>query len=316
MPDVRAEIADYLHSVTDEDNGLQVWTLTEIGRGGCHLVYERTPADPFVVKVPYDSLQPPDPGQTGEPDHRLRLEGKVTALTEVYEQLYRYFGLEWCIPQRAFVIPIQIAPETGSFPGYAFVQKREPAFGRSDLVRIGTPYFELQLDEGGIDRAVYRRMNAALLGTAQPDVSDYEALNPQIRLCMELMGRDPSFRDLVRTFLQAFKAFVEQGDEIIDLVGQYNVFAFPDQGQWTMRIGSVIKEQRHSGLLSSLAMLQRAGGHGPTLPRWERLLLLNGLTVYRLINALAIRAGMGRLMDLRLGADELEAISTIRADGA
>jgi hypothetical protein len=314
MSDVRAEMADYLRSVMDEDDSLRVWMLNEIGRGGSHVVYERAASDPFVVKVPHEYLQPPDPSRIGEPDHRLGLEREVDAITEAYEQLYRHFGLEWCIPQRPVVIPIQLTPEAAPFTGYAFVQKKELAFGHPDLVRIDTPYFELQLDEGGIDRAAYHRMNAAVLGTAEPDVSDYVALNHQIRPCMELIGRDPSFRDLIRTFLQAFKGYVEQVDEIIDLVGQYNVFAFPEHGQWTMRIGSVIKGQRHSGLPTSPAMLRRIGGHGPRLPRQERLLLLNGLAVYRLVNALSIRAGMGRLMDLRMESDQLEAISTVRAD--
>jgi hypothetical protein len=316
MSDVRVEMADYLRSVKDEDHGLQVWAFTEIGSGGSHVVYERSSSDSFVVKVPHDYLQPPDPSRAGGADHRLRLERKVEAITEAYQQLYRHFGLEWCIPQQAFVVPIQLAPETAPSTGYAFLQRKEPAFGRPDLVRIDTPYFELQLDEGRIDRAAYRRMNVTLLGTAEPDVSDYIALNPHIPPCMELIERDPSFRDLIRAFLQKFKGYVEQVDEIIDLVGQYNVFAFADHGEWTMRIGSVIKGQRHSDLPTSPAMLQRVGGDGPVLSRQERLLLLNGVAVYRLVNALAVRAGMGRLMDLRLEADQLEAISTIRADGA
>jgi hypothetical protein len=312
MSDLRTEIADYLQAIIDAHVGLPVWSLTEIGRGGSHVVYERTPSDPFVFKVPHAHLRRPDPSQKGEPDYRVRLERKAAELTKGYDRLYRYLGLEWCIPQRAFVVLIHLSREADPFPAYVLVQRREPAFACPDLIRISTPYFELQLDEGRVDAALYRQMNTDLLGTATPEISHYEALNPHIRPCLELISRDLQFRELIQTFLQRFRAYVDEADEIMDLVGQYNVFAFQEYYRWTMRIGSVLKEQRHSDLLSALANLQQVAGHGPALPRRQRFLILNGVAVYRLINALAIQAGMGRLIDLRLEPDQLEAISTVR----
>jgi hypothetical protein len=316
MSDVRTEIAEYLRDTVDANLGLPVWALTEIGRGGSHVVYERTPSDPFVLKVPHGYLRPPDPSRMGEPDCQVYLEQKAAELTVDYERLYRYLGLEWCIPQRALLAPIQLSPEADPFPAYVLVQKRESAFARPDLIRIGTPYLELQLDNGSVDGTLYRQMNNALLGMARPEISQYEALNQQVRPCLELIHGDLPFRDLIRTFLLRFRAYVEAADEIMDLVGQYNVFALQECGRWTMRIGSVLKGQRHSDLLSALATLQQVGGRRSALPRQQRFLVLNGVAVYRLINALSIQVGMGRLIDLQLDPDQLEAIRTVRFEEA
>jgi hypothetical protein len=79
-----------------------------------------------------------------------------------------------------------------------------------------------------------------------------------------------------------------------------------------VRIGSVIKRQRHADFLTALRELQRVGGEGARLAICHRSILLNGLAVYRLINALATQAGIGRLIDVRLDDAQLEAISTVR----
>ena len=155
-------------------------------------------------------------------------------------------------------------------------------------------------------------MNAALLGTADPDVEPYAHLNPAVQPCLAHIDRDPQFRDLIQQFLAKFEVYRAQTDEIIDMVGEYNVFAVPEADRWTLRIGSVLKGQRHTDVLAALAQLRQVGGQGARLAPPDRFILLNGLAVYRLINALAIQTGVGRLIDIRLDHEQLEAISTVR----
>ena len=64
--------------------------------------------------------------------------------------------------------------------------------------------------------------------------------------------------------------------------------------------------------LAALAQLRQVGGQGVRISTYHRFILLNGLAVYRLINALAIQTGVGRLIDVRLDHEQLEAISTVR----
>jgi hypothetical protein len=302
----------YAIVIADPLRGLPLWQFVEIGCGGSHRVYQHQRGTPFVIKLPHAAVQsageePPGFHPAGwSPDH------EVAYLTTGHDRLMRYFGRDWCIPQHAVLTTVQLAPHADPIHTYAIVQPYEPAFRHLELVRIDTPYLELQLDDPAMDQQRYHRMNAALLGAATPEVTAYATLNPVMQPCLDHIAHDALFLDLIQRFLMTFKRYVEETDEIIDLVGEYNVFAAPTPAGWTLRIGSVLKGQRHADWLAALVQLRAANGQGAHLALPYRSILLNGLAVYRLVNALAIQAIGRRLLELRLDDAQLAAISTVR----
>jgi hypothetical protein len=299
----RSPAGRFLRELMAEHGGvLDVERLRILGAGGTNVTYQRREGDAFVIKVPRKL-----PRALAEPgdDGGERIENLRQA------SLLRHFPRRWCIEQWTCTRPLRLAAASGSWlgDGPLTIQRWEPALADATRVRVQTGYFELELHDPHLHPA-YRSVNDALLGGRTFDAAAYLELNPDLAQCLALTSADSRFRRVLASFLRRFRAYLAAEGVLLDLVGEDNVVMARRGRGWWPRIGSVVKGESWSSLEEALACARRGPRALDDLPGC-RLALLNGIAVVRLVNALGLVTGEGRIVDLRLSRRQLDTLPRI-----
>jgi hypothetical protein len=102
-------------------------------------------------------------------------------------------------------------------------------------------------------------------------------------------------------------------DQLVDLVGDGNVYLRQDAERgWIVRIGTVTKFNSLSRLQGLLAEFPSSRAEVEALPIGDRSLLLNGLAVLRLFNALTMRCALPIHFPLCLAPAQRAALPDLR----
>ena len=298
----------FLGAVVAEHGGaLDPARLRRIGEGGTHAVYDRRADDPFVLKLPRELVDAPDPSRYGA--GRRWAEAMARWHDERHERVRRHFG-DWCVEQHSTAVPVLLSGSAS--PGWCpvAVQLRETAFDDPQRLRVGTPYFELE--RPGLDEdPVYAGVNAALLGDRPFDAGAYLELNPILVPCLAMALDDAAVRGLLAELSRRFRRYVESEGEVPDLAGLDNAVLVSGPGGWRLRLGSIAKNDGWAVVIEALAQLETGGPAALDHEPLHRAVLLNGLAAVRLVNALGLIVLGERVLDLRLTETQLWSLPRI-----
>lgn len=281
-----------LRQVIDEHGGaVDPTRLRLVGRGGSHATFDAGWPE-LLIKLPCETLRDPA---------RARVDIAPITFNGRQRSLVRHLGGKWCIPIWSFTVPLRIANngDVWNGSGIVFMQQREPFLADPRRVRLQASYLEFsprKRQRAAVDRAVF--------GDGPFDPADYLALNPEAGDCVRLAGTSPSFRRLLRQFLDRMRSYWRANDLIPDFAGADNFVAVPQRRSWSLRIGAVLKGDDGATFRNALRLFATRVPHPGALSRHSLAALLNGLATFRLLNVLALVTGGGRVTDFEISPAE------------
>jgi hypothetical protein len=283
--------------LTGPDGILVTDDLVQIGQGGSYRVFSVPAYDELVVKVPYQDSSRPYP---------------VEAINQAYDALGA--ALPGCCPwQRAWPVRIRWSASEEAQPAHAILQERDPWIRGPGTLSMTTPYIESALTVEQLP--AYRSMNDALLG-GSGGWMDYCGFNPSFAAIDQACSSDARLERVLAAVLGPLAGIMREQDQLVDLVGDYNVYLRQDAERgWKVRIGTVMKFNSLSRLQGLLAEFPNSRAEVEALPICDRSLMLNGLAVLRLFNALTLRCAMPILFPQRIAPAQRAALAYLRFVG-
>ena len=106
-----------------------------------------------------------------------------------------------------------------------------------------------------------------------------------------------------------FKEYFSASGNFIDLVGEENILFYLKEGKWNFQIGSVLKAESRKNVEESLKMLEENPELLETSHRKGNL--MNGLALTRLLNAVGIKSGVGKVVDIQLNEKQIANLDKI-----
>jgi len=280
---VGADLEEIVHEFLPhtKEGAIDLANLKKIGGGGTQDVYalEDKPRR-FVLKVNRESKEM-------EPEERLN---KYSVDSEAYRKLHDSFG-DHCIAEKLFLRNV----DDGSGMKQAIISIADYEKGFKDESKIalnaddfGTPLTIARNPKG------YERMLKSLFFSDE-EYSFNEDLLEDIQI-IDLITRDPEFRESVTDFLIRFEKYFENTGQYLDIKGHDNIIFFRDDGKWTFKLGTVVKELTRDWFKDSLSWFKQGA---PECDNWDRRMELLGYCIKWTVtlNTLGMVLGLGRIID-------------------
>ncbi len=311
-------VDEYLESLPKYDDAVDCTQCELIGSGGSHDVYFDSDSPSHVYKVKHVYIARAISTEI-TPEIRQVAQGIVDRENARYAKLYEYFPAENCLREESRIQSTRIEQEAGeyySIEALVNVQEKSDAFDNPTKLDCTGMYIETSsaLHED-MDWPPFERLNQALFGDAEFDLEDYLNFDHEdqtMRSTFERVQRDPELAGVIKDFLGRFKKFYEEVGDILDLVGDENMIAFQEDGQWNYQLGSMLKGSTRERFEQGLTLLER---NPMALAHHEELKsnVLNGLAVGRYVNALAAILGMERVIDITLTDQQIRNLKDVWA---
>ncbi len=307
------QIQTFISELPNNDGFVDFGQLQRVGRGGTHdvFIYPQNPT--FVIKLNRGALgKARSIGQAKfSPEVRKMADQYVEGENSKNEQLYKYFGQEHCLREKAVVQKISVEQDgiLQNIEVVISIQEASDIFKDPDKKDFSTGYTERDpsVDQ---NKDVYDKMNKALLGIDKFDENDFLKFNEKIKPIFELVDKDKKFADCVREFLLRFKDYFEASGKFIDLVGQENVLFHQQDGEWTFKLGSVVKGENKQVMEEAMSALEE-NSENLNQDQGLRNQLMNQLAFIRLLNATGLKVGIGKIVDAQLSGKQLENLDKI-----
>ncbi|MEI6835530.1 MAG: hypothetical protein WCK59_01740 [Candidatus Falkowbacteria bacterium] len=308
------QIQMYIDALPKNKDYIDFSKLQKIGSGGTHDVFIDPNNPNFVIKLNRNALE--KASSLSQSDWSDETQKKVNEYVEgendKNKQLYKFFGVENCLSEKVMMAKINIEHnnESQNINGVISIQETSDVFKNPTKKDFSIGYVE----KGELfkeNKDVYDDMNRALFGSADFSEEDVLLFNEKLKPIFELVDTDQKFADSMREFLVRFKDYFEASGHFIDLVGEENVLFYQKDGNWSFKLGSVIKQETKQGMETALDSLR---GNPDTLNQDESLRnqLINQLAVSRLLNAAGIKVGIGKVVDIELSEKQLENLDKVK----
>lgn len=212
----------------------------KIGSGGTQDVYQINHS--FVLKV-HREKQP------------LTKEERMIKLSQnqaAYEILAQYFGAHF-IPETLFITTI--SDSSGNKDAMVAVSSFEPGFKQSEKIALQSEAFQwndIQIAETEEKLDIYHQMNESMLGITDPLPKETLDAILQGNDLVDQIKDDSDLAEAVSLFLTTFEAYYKETGQLIDIMGPDNVMFLKYHGQWTFKIGSVIKKESQEAIAEAL----------------------------------------------------------------
>jgi hypothetical protein len=212
----------------------------KIGSGGTQDVYQVN--DSFVLKVHREK----------QPLTKQERTSKLSQNQAAYETLAQHFGAHF-IPETLFITPI--SDSSGNKVSMVAVSSFEPGFKQPEKIALQSESFQwndIQIAETEDQLGIYRQMNKSMLGITDPLPKETLDAILQGNDLVCKINDDPDLKSAVSKFLTTFETYYKETGQLIDIMGPDNVMFLKDQGQWTFKIGSVIKKESQKAIADAL----------------------------------------------------------------
>jgi hypothetical protein len=194
----------------------------------------------------------------------------------------------------------------------AIIQMKVDKFGAKerDIVDVSAAHLEDHLP----DTATYLRANSGLLTDGPFLAESFTQTDSKLQKLFRLMEKDQELRDLFRNdFLPRVQSFFKETGEFIDISGARNIIFYKENGQWTYKIGSVIKNENQSQLDRDLKMLENNFEAFATPQNIDRIgKMLDSLNCIRFFNACSLACGRAKIFDTKLTPKQIKNLDRIR----
>lgn len=309
-----AQIQSYINQLPKNGDYIDFSKLQKIGNGGTHDVFIDQNNPTFVIKLNRDALE--KASSLGQSEWSDETQKKVNEYVEgenyKNKQLYKSFGIENCLSEKMMIAKINIERNNvaQNINGVISIQEASDVFKNQTKKDFSMGYIEKdKLFKENKD--AYDGMNRALLGSADFNEKDILLFNEKLKPIFELVDTNQQFADSMREFLMRFKDYFEASGRFIDLVGEENVLFYQKDGNWSFKVGSVIKQETKQGMETALDSLRE---NPDTLNQDQSLRgqLINQLAVSRLLNAAGMKVGIGKVVDIELSEKQLENLDKVK----
>lgn len=313
---INEKMESFLKDLPNINGYLDFGKLKKIGGGGTHDVYAYPENQSFVIKLNKNALDGAlKIGQAEfSPENRKLAEEYLENENQKNDQLYEYFGNANCLREK--VLTQKLAIETGEdlkkIEGVISLQEASDIFNDPERIDFSTDYAEKDSFIGEAENEeAYEKMNDSLLGGKEFDEKYFLKFNEKLRKVFELIEGDGDFSDRMREFLLRFKNYHEATGRFVDLVGKDNVIFHQQNGKWEFKLGSVIKAENKQVMEEVFQMLEQ---NPDALKNNGKLdsQLLNQLALIRLLNAVGLKSGIGKIIDIELTSNQLRNLDRIR----
>jgi len=304
----------FIDELPNKDGFLDFSQLKKIGYGGTHDVFIYPQNSSFVIKLNRSALK--KALSVGQSEllleaHKIA-EQYIEGENSKYEELYKYFGEEHCLREKALIQKMSIEQNGAArnIEGVITIQEASGVFKNPNKKDFSVGYIEQNpiLQQ---NKDTYDRMNNALLRNGEFSESDFLKFNKNLRSIFELVDQDKDFANSVREFLLRFKEYFEISGKFIDLVGRENVLFYQKNNKWTFQIGSVIKEENRQTMEQVIGVLEK----NPQKINQDQKMknqLMNQLALIRLLNAAGLKVGIGKIIDVQLSETQLKNLDEIK----
>jgi hypothetical protein len=306
------QIQTFLSELPCKEGAIDFTQLNKVGKGGTHdvFVFPNNPA--FVIKLNRGVLE--KVLATGQhsipPEMRQGAEQHVKNENSKYDKLYQYFGEANCLHERMSIqkVKTEVDDKPQEVETLISIQESSNVFANPDKKDFSTSYAEKNLTEE--TKEIYRKMNNALMGNGEFSETDFLQFNDKLKPIFELIDNDENFKNSMQEFLLRFKEYFSASENFIDLVGEENVLFYQKDGKWTFQLGSVLKAESKQNVVEALKILEK----NPELLNTghQKSNLMNGLALTRLLNAVGIKAGVGKIVDIQLTDKQLSNLDKVK----
>ena len=177
---------------------------------------------------------------------------KLTQDQAAYKILANHFGSHF-IPETLFIA--LISDSSGNKNAMVAVSSFEPGFKQPEKIALKSEAFQwndIQIAETEEQLARYHEMNESMLGISPTlPIDTLDDILKGNDLVSQIKG-DPGLKEAVSSFLTTFEAYYKETGQLIDIMGSDNVMFLKEQGQWTFKIGSVIKKESQEAIANAL----------------------------------------------------------------
>lgn len=299
------EVIQFLKALPQTANGaIDLTKMKKIGAGGNQDVFvlpengsrkdlqpshrlEKFKDEPFlfVLKVNRKSL---------EMKNNERLE-KYTTDNAAYQALHDSFGDHCTVEQ---LLLRDVTNESGTRKAIISVADFEVGFEKES--KFGLQDSDFEWNEVTVAKhldAYDDMLKSVLFSENAPSFvqSNLEAMNPEVAKIANLMKEDPAFEDALKKFLTIFKEYFNKTRQYLDIAGQDNIIFFKDAGEWTFKLGTVIKTETAKNFENSLNWLHE--GSKETEESENHMWMLKYCLHWtKTLNTLAMMVGMDRVI--------------------
>jgi len=302
---------DFLTKLPRKDGYLDIPKLQKIGEGGTNLVYEDPENQEFVVKVIKGVLETVRKEGTSElsKDLRKRAEDYITISNTECQKLYEYFGDEHCLREYFVLGKINVDGKTEAETVLS-VQEKSEVFKDPTKVNFDAYYVE-ERDDLKDKKTELSSVNKALLADGQHDEESFLKLYERLKPIFKLIETEESFSEAIKDFVDRFKKYFEATGRFIDIIGEENLLLYQKEGRWTFQLGSVIKAETKQNVGEALEMLEN---NPEALNDDEEKInrLKNGINLIRILNAIGLKTGLGKVVDINLTTSQLENLEKVK----
>lgn len=306
------QMQTFLSELPSKEGAIDFTQLKKVGKGGTHDVFVFPNNPTFVIKLNRGVLE--KVLATGQsiipPEMRQGAEQHVKNENSKYDQLYQYFGEANCLHERMSIqkVKTEINDKPREIETLISIQESSDVFADPDKKDFSTSYAEKNLKEE--TKEIYRKMNSALMGNGEFNENDFLQFNDKLKPIFELMDNDENFKSTMQEFLLRFKEYFSASENFIDLVGEENVLFYQKDGKWAFQLGSVLKAESKQNVMEALKILEE----NPELLNTghQKSNLMNGLALTRLLNAVGIKAGIGKIVDIQLTDMQLNNLDKVK----
>jgi hypothetical protein len=291
--------AFYLQEILDaHDGALQTRRLKLIGAGGTHFVFANPEgSQDYVIKIARQ--------QNSAEGSPRRGQGESCAAAGLNDALDRYFPIDWLATSYSASAPVVMPDGTFRPLATVIVQRYESNFLNDDRVGLQSGYPELV--SSSPEAAIrYRSINTLLNGQwSSQAIDDFATGYPNLAEIASLTVGDTGFQEVLTALLTGTERIVAETSEIIDLIGNDNVFFYKTDQRWMCRIGEIVKQDRLDRFNDLFARPELFD----ELTNPELGQILNGMAFIRLMNVLSLLSTGRASIDLAMSDDSLQILS-------
>ncbi len=281
---------EHLKELPMNNGAIDLSKLIKMPGGGTHDIYRIGDNPTFLLKVVRDSI-----GNENDV-----LQQKLTNLTIKYAELYKTFGEDRCLVEKRCIHLIK--EKEGAFPQNAVVSfvAYDNCFKNENKFGFNTEAVETMEHKIKANPLKYHLMNKSLMGDKKSDISfsleDFLLFHESFRPIFSKLESEPSLQAVMKEFLEKFRSYYKQTDQLMDFTGLDNVVFYKEGEKWQYKVGSVIKHEtgKHSremirAIDADPSIVQKSFKNWTPIffvPSWVRIL-----------NATAAKLGMEKIVE-------------------
>jgi molybdopterin-binding protein len=305
---LEARFSSFLAQLPKDGDYLDIGQLKKIGEGGSNAIYEYPPNPDFVIRIDKSVLARvvEAGGDELSIEAREKVEQYVAKANQSYSDLYAYFGDGHCIKEH-FVLGKISTVENGTVESAISVQERSEVFSNLSKISLDSPY----LEKGGQVLKSPDDINKALLADGEFDERRFLEMYESLKPIFDLIEKDEGFSEQVKDFLNKFKLYFTDKGRFIDLMGKDNLLFYKDGNNWNFKLGSVLKVETRENLEEALRILETSPEDLNTDSNRKNN-LMNALNLIRMLNAVGLKSGLGKIFDITLSSKQLENLKQVK----